>query len=624
MYFAHRCNQDLAYSCRFLELHGTPAHQSTWGIPLSIWRECDAALHACTSSTSTLLELNMLDERDTIDADQQELQRFLALQQNETVVAAKRKRDRSPMPVAGPSSKKVQLDVPKKRPHRKSLVVDLNPEPSCRVQLVVPPGRPAVASSSLHVSPRASPLLMEVSNRDLPMQGPNDLVWLAAVAEVHSGLVRQSTSSPADRTPIKGTESDSLFPNMPPTPRSTLVPHALTAHPYHAENQRFLDRVRSLESQLADSQRENSSLTTALWDTSHALEARQREVEQLRTSHQEVLQHEVGYRTVLDQFRTLDRSLSGLPGQTVLQRFQALVEELCVAKRDHDAAVRKLSLASRKSSELMTALLQQQELQEEVHRTRDRAAFVEQMIKEYPDEGFYEVVLPPLSQLEGDLKKAHEDIQRVATFAHRLYRSDPATVLHHHSCYIGAIIETVIAFLRRGLDSDDPDVVAHNFQLALDYMQMAREPPLHRRMLALSTAFPHRDGAGRWDNIVPAIPSLDQATIAWEQLMLEYIHHITDTPLSIPVPLGEPSSVLGASVPSPPVPSPSCVPLFLPEQESPTSPSPVPPSPRLPPLFGSVVNLTIDLTGDEDDLYEPEDSHCARDSGANELKEEPL
>ncbi|GAW09792.1 hypothetical protein LENED_011985 [Lentinula edodes] len=377
---------------------------------------------------------------------------------------------------------------------------------------------------------------------------------------------------------------------MPPTSRSLLVPRTLIAHPYCTENQRLLVRVRSLESQLADSQRENSSLTTALRDTSHALDARQREVEQLRSSSYEVLQHKVEYHSVLDQFHALDRALLVFPGQTVVQRLQALEEELCIVKRDRDVAVEELSTASRKASELKTVLLQQQglvdetnalatrqrrcleEFREEVHRTRDRAAFVEQMIKEYPDEGFYEVVLPPLSQLE-------EDLRRVATFAHRLYRSDPATVLHHHSRYIGAIIEAVVAFLRRGLDSDDPDVIAHNFRLALDYMQTARgihgdlymwsissiqwffnnavdedeglhrlvlehsrfdndgpfltaaqhagfaappegsmEPPLHRRMLVLSTAFPHQDGSERWDNVVPAIPSLDQSMVVWEQL----------------------------------------------------------------------------------------------------------
>ncbi|KAJ4486569.1 hypothetical protein C8J55DRAFT_487560 [Lentinula edodes] len=106
-YFARRCNQDLAYSRRFLELHGTPAHQSTWGIPMGTWRQYDAALHERTSSTSTLLELNMLDDQDVADVDQQELRDFLALQQEEAAVAAKRKRDLSPLPVAGPSSKKV-------------------------------------------------------------------------------------------------------------------------------------------------------------------------------------------------------------------------------------------------------------------------------------------------------------------------------------------------------------------------------------------------------------------------------------------------------------------------------------------------------------------------------------
>ncbi|KAJ3858306.1 hypothetical protein EV359DRAFT_87940 [Lentinula novae-zelandiae] len=288
-------------------------------------------------------------------------------------------------------------------------------------------------------------------------------------------------------------------------------------------------------------------------------------------------------------------ALPGTPGRSLLERFRKLQEDLQDATWERKVAVEKLSTANRKNSHLTTTLLYQQglvdesnllatrqrrlveQLQEEVHRARDRVAFVDRMIKEYPDEGYYEVVLPPLSQLEGDLNKAHEDLRRVATLAHRLYRSDPATVLHHHHRYIGAIIEAVVAFLRRGLESDDLDVVVHNFRLALDYMQAARgvhgdlymrsmssiqwffnnavdedeglyrmvlehsrfdsdrpfltaaqhagfapppddslEPPFHRRMFALSTPLPHSDGAGRWDDIVPALPSIDQLTADWE------------------------------------------------------------------------------------------------------------
>ncbi|KAJ3883957.1 hypothetical protein GG344DRAFT_84875 [Lentinula edodes] len=145
-------------------------------------------------------------------------------------------------------------------------------------------------------------------------------------------------------------------------------------------------------------------------------------------------------------------------------------------------------------------------------------------------------------------------------------------------------------------------------------------------MLALSTAFPHRDGSGRWDDIVPAIPSLDQSMVVWEQLMLEYLHHITDTPMSLPVPSDEPPAAVGEGVSSPP--ASSHVPLFLPEQASPTSPSPPPPSPSLPPLFVPVAGLTIDLTGDDDELYESEESRRARVSEADGRdavpKEEPL
>ncbi|GAW02975.1 hypothetical protein LENED_004659 [Lentinula edodes] len=665
-------SRDLAYSRRFLELHGTPAHQSTWGIPMVTWRQYDAALHERTSSTSTLLELNMLDDQDA--CYQQELR-----------------------------------EVP--RFATGSPVQETAEESPRRVRLVVPPVRSLPVTTSTPLPPRAFPSSMEVPDADLSVQGHSNLVRLAAVAGAQSGLVQQ----PAVSSSIKGTGQDLLSSNMPPVPRPTLVPRALATHPYRAENQRLAARVRLLESQLSDSQRENSSLTSALRDTSHALESRQREVEQLRSSSREVREQQVEYRRVLDQFRALDEALPGPPDRSLLERFQKLQGGLEDAIRERKVAEEKLSTSTRRNSHLTTSLLYQQgvvdesnalatrqrrlveELQEEVHRARGRAAFVEQMIKEYPDEGYYEVVLPPLSQLEGDLHKAREDLRRVATFAHRLYRSEPATVLHHHYRYLGAIIEAVVAFLRRGLDSDDLDTVVHNFQLGLDYMQAARgvhgdmymrslssiqwffnnavdedeglyrmvlehsrfdndgpfltaaqhagfapppdsslEPPLHRRMFALSTALPHSDGAGRWDDIVPALPSIDQLTADWEQLMLQYIHHITDTPLPVPdppVPMssmgpvpessGEANVEQSLEAPIVQVSSPSAgshppVPLFLSEQESPTSPSPPPCSPVPPLLFGSVASLSIDLTGDDDELYETEESYAGRIAVARE------
>ncbi|KAJ3897459.1 hypothetical protein F5879DRAFT_996026 [Lentinula edodes] len=108
----------------------------------------------------------MLDDQDAADVNQQELRDFLALQQGEAAITAKCKRDLSPLPVAGPSSKKGRSSASKKRLHR---------------------SMPTSTSTSL--PPRASPSLMEVPDADLPMQGHNSLVWLAAVAEAQSGLV---------------------------------------------------------------------------------------------------------------------------------------------------------------------------------------------------------------------------------------------------------------------------------------------------------------------------------------------------------------------------------------------------------------------------------------------------
>ncbi|KAJ3803564.1 hypothetical protein F5876DRAFT_85016 [Lentinula aff. lateritia] len=154
------------------------------------------------------------------------------------------------------------------------------------------------------------------------------------------------------------------------------------------------------------------------------------------------------------------------------------------------------------------------------------------------------------------------------------------------------------------------------------------EPPLHRRMFALETALPHH-GAGNWEDLVPAVPSLDTLMQEWEAMMSSYIHFVTEPPSPQRGPQGEgsahhkevsalqeregggqkkgsvrPEGVSALQEGEGGVTA--AIPLFLPE---PLSPTPVasaasPPSP--PPRFGSVSNLVIDMTADEDDddIYE--------------------
>ncbi|KAJ3870750.1 hypothetical protein F5051DRAFT_447194 [Lentinula edodes] len=290
-YFSRRCNQDPAYSRRFLELHGSPAQRVSWSIPEDVWRRYDDHLHSQISSTSILMELNMLDDQDTQAVDRRELARFQRAQEQEAALALAAKRKRAPVsPPGDGSSKKRRSTKTRSQPGASEIIAG---EVPWVVRLVFPPARPPPppssptpprpSSSDLVSTPRVAPVSRQTSS----VWDPDPLVQLAEVPNV--------PSSPA----------------MPPILRPALVPRNPASHPYRAENQRLAARVRLLESQLADSQWENSSLTSALWDTSHALESRQREVEQLRSSSQEFLQHQEEYRHIIDQFNTLDRALSG-------------------------------------------------------------------------------------------------------------------------------------------------------------------------------------------------------------------------------------------------------------------------------------------------------------------------
>ncbi|KAJ3804199.1 hypothetical protein F5876DRAFT_83582 [Lentinula aff. lateritia] len=280
------------------------------------------------------------------------------------------------------------------------------------------------------------------------------------------------------------------------------------------------------------------------------------------------------------------------------------------------------------------------------------------MICGYPEEGSYSVSPPPLAEVQGELNKTLASLRRVATFAHRVYRCNPSSVLHQQNRCVGVLINAVISFLRHGLDTSDEDVLARNFQLALQYMEAAhfvhaelhlrslssiqwffanaaeREEGIYRLVLAHSrfsdnapflNVAQHAGFVAPFDNsLEPPLHCciLDRLTQQWEAMMLGYIHFLTNTPLPQAGPQEEGSGPHeeisdlqeGVGVGT------ATIPLFLPDPLSPTPvASPASPSPP-PPLFGSVASLAIDMTADDDDdeIYKSVESierrNCLEDS----------
>ncbi|KAJ3806518.1 hypothetical protein F5876DRAFT_80616 [Lentinula aff. lateritia] len=583
--------QILHFRRRFLELHGTPAQKVSWAIPVDLWYWYDALLHQRTSSTTTLIELSMLDEE---------------------AAALKHKWASSPSgPGEATSSNSCGKTSQKRHCHLTPPSASLLVAPQL-VHLVVPPGRPShpkpVADTNPSMLPTSlDPIVIDdsilprdsrnqghpipvASNQPGSVQGPTDLVCLAAIAEQRAG---------ADHAPlngIKGIGQDLLSSSMPPSLSSCSCLGG---------------------SACGVAMGELSSLTSALQDTLNSLEARQHEVEQLRTSQQEVIWQGLEYSRVLDQFQTLARALPGRPEQTLLETLREIQEKLITAREEREQVNHLRSASTQHNSELQASLEQQQGLVDESNalaaHQRQRIETLQEEVHQFHD----------LSKLEGELTRTRKDLCRVATFAHRLYSSSPGSALQHHYRHLGGLIEAMIALLWQGLDSTEPNLIVRNFQLVLEYLQAARgihgelhvrtlimlgnlqfsddfpfltiaqhasyappfesalEPPLHHRMFALDTALPHHD-AGRWEDTVPTFPSLDHFIRDWEELMVSYVHHLSDTPLPEP-PAHADIAVGDDTVISLPVSQ--TIPLFLPEQPSPTSPSPPPTSPVPPATF---------------------------------------
>ncbi|KAJ3870423.1 hypothetical protein F5051DRAFT_434630 [Lentinula edodes] len=195
---------------------------------------------------------------------------------------------------------------------------------------------------------------------------------------------------------------------MPPANRPPLVPQVLVQHPYCAENKRLVAQVRLLQSQLASSRQENSTLASALHDTSTSLEAHQGELEQLRMSAFLSSQWQEEYDRLMDQLQTLQRLLPGPVNKPLVNHFQDFEENYCVAREDRGRYLSRSASSEHHNEELERFLVQQQALvdesnvlAEEVHCFQERALFVEKMVREYPES--YLVSLPPLAEVEGKL-----------------------------------------------------------------------------------------------------------------------------------------------------------------------------------------------------------------------------
>ncbi|KAJ3846760.1 hypothetical protein EV368DRAFT_88562 [Lentinula lateritia] len=137
--FSRRCSQDLAYSRRFLESHGSPAQCVSWSISEDAWRRYDNRLHSQISSITILMELNMLDDQDTQAVNRRELAHFQRAQEQEAALAAKRKHVHVSPPRDG-STKKRRSAKTRSQPGASEVAAGEVPRV---VRLVFPPARPA-------------------------------------------------------------------------------------------------------------------------------------------------------------------------------------------------------------------------------------------------------------------------------------------------------------------------------------------------------------------------------------------------------------------------------------------------------------------------------------------------
>ncbi|KAJ4463955.1 hypothetical protein C8R41DRAFT_927176, partial [Lentinula lateritia] len=187
----------------------------------------------------------MLNDQDSQAVDRSELRRFQEAQEQEALLAVRRKRV-SASPPLKVRSKKRRLTKVVEEP-----VIEEVPR---LVRLVIPPLRPAPsapgsAPSTFTHSSAALPLVSAQATGQLgSVQDPSPLARLADLVDQQTGSQAEAStrSLGPGSSPIKASLEDSNLPKMSPVVRPPLVPRILSQHPYRVENERLAARIRLL------------------------------------------------------------------------------------------------------------------------------------------------------------------------------------------------------------------------------------------------------------------------------------------------------------------------------------------------------------------------------------------
>ncbi|KAJ3897097.1 hypothetical protein F5879DRAFT_996628 [Lentinula edodes] len=164
----------------------------------------------------------------------------------------------------------------------------------------------------------------------------------------------------------------------------------------------------------------------------------------------------------------------GLYKEVVTKQKQEIVE---LHKQVADAGQHSSDTYEELDSVNACAMHQQdhlEELEDMVCHYQDRAHVAEGLIRQYPeDEGLYEVELPSLSELQGELDMSEDLVCHLATFAHRLYTANPTHLLHYHNQYVGGLLEAVTLLLSCSI-IHTPEHLHSIVKLMLEYLSKAR------------------------------------------------------------------------------------------------------------------------------------------------------